>query len=119
MFPKYRKIQKAPFAPIFHSLKILKIEDILHHNVLTLVYKVINKLSASYFHNSFQLNTFIHEVGTCQATTDVILKPLKNTKQASTIKYFGFKLWTTLPLFIHSASSIFVFRSKFKSHMIN
>ena len=44
----------APSAPIFQSLKILKLEDTLHLNILTFVYKAINRLSPSCFHNSNQ-----------------------------------------------------------------
>ncbi len=111
----------ASSAPIFHSLKILKLEDILQHNILTFVFKAINKLSPSYFHNYFQPNTAIHKIGTRQATRCDLFKSLKNTTRygLQTIQYFGSKLWNTLPLFIRLASSISVFRSKLKSHMID
>ena len=58
----------APSAPTSRSLKILKLEDTLHLNILTFVYKAINKLSPSYFHNFFQLSTTVHKIGTRHAT---------------------------------------------------
>ena len=58
----------APSAPIFQSLKILKLEDTLHLTILTFVYKAINKLSPSHFHIYFQPNTTVHKVGNLQAT---------------------------------------------------
>ena len=43
----------APSASLFHSLKILKLEGMLHLNTLTFVFKAINKLSPNYFYNYF------------------------------------------------------------------
>ena len=104
----------APSAPIFQSLKILKLEDTLHLNILTFAYKAINRLSPSCFHNYFQLNSTIHKIGTRQATRADLFKSLKNTTLygLQTIQYFGSKLWNTLPLFICVANSVAVFRSK-------
>jgi hypothetical protein len=111
----------APSAPIFQSLKILKLEDTLHLNILTFVYKAINKLSPSHFHNYFQPNSTIHKIGTRQATRGDLFKSLRNTTLygLQTIQYFGSKLWNTLPLFIRVASSVAIFRSKLKTHFID
>ena len=98
----------APSAPIFHSLKLLKLEDIIHSNILTFVYKAIHKLSPSCFHNYFTPNSSVHRIETRQATRGDLFKSLKNTTLygLQTIKYFGSKLWNTLPLFIRVASSV-------------
>ena len=92
----------APSAPIFQSLKILKLEDTLHLNILTFVYKAINKLSPSYFHNYFQPNATVHKIRIRKATRGDLFKSLKNTTAygLQTIQYVGCKLWNTLPLFI-------------------
>ena len=111
----------APSAPIFQALKILKLEDTLHLNILNFVYKAINRLSPSCFHNYFQPNSTIHKIGTRQATRGDLFKSLKNTTLygLQTIQYFGSKLWNTLPLFIRVASSVAVFRSKLKTHFLD
>ena len=111
----------APSAPIFQTLKILKLEDTLHLNILTFVYKAINRLSPSCFRNYFQPNSTIHKIGTRQATRGDLFKSLKNTTLygLQTIQYFGSKLWNTLPLFIRAASSVAVFRSKLKPHFLD
>ena len=77
----------APSAPIFLSLRILKVEDLLHFNILTFVYKSISKLSPTYSTS----NSSVHRFGTRQATRGD-LNPLK--------------LWNALPLFIRVASSV-------------
>ena len=115
-----RCIKFEPFlshsTPIFQSLKTLKIVDVLHLNILTFVYKSINKLSPSCFHDYFQPNSSVHRTGTRQATRGDLFKSIKNTTLygLQTIQYFGSKLWNTLPLFIRVASSTVVFRSKLK-----
>ena len=40
-----------PSAPIFLSLKMLKVDDLLHLNILTFVYKSLNNLSPTCIHN--------------------------------------------------------------------
>ena len=111
----------VPSSSIFQTLKILKLEDALHVNILTFVYKAINKLSPSTFHNYFRPNITVHKIGTRQATRGDLFKSLKNTAMygLQTIQYFGSKLWNTLPLFIRVANSVTVFRSKLKAHIIS
>ena len=120
-----RCIKFEPFSaassPIFKSLKVLKIEDILHLNILTFVYKSINKLSPPYFYGYFQPNSAIHKIATRQATRGDLFKSFRNTTLygLQTIQYYGSKLWNTLPLFIRVASSPTTFRSKLKTHFID
>ena len=111
----------APSAPMFQPLKILKLEDTLHLNILTFVYKAINKLSPSHFHNYFHLSTSVHKIGTQQATRGDLFKSLKSTAMycLQTIQYFGSKLWNTLPLFIRVVCSVTAFRSKLKARIIS
>ena len=90
----------APSTPLFHSLKIMKLEDILHLNILTFVFKAINKLSPIYFHNYFTPGSSVHRFGTRQATRGDLFNTLKNTTLygQKTIQYFGSKLSNTLPI---------------------
>ncbi len=69
----------APFSPTFHSLKILKLEDIIHSNILTFVYKALNKVSQACFHNYFTSNSPVHRIGTRQVTRGDLFKSFKNT----------------------------------------
>ena len=111
----------VPSSSIFQTLKILKLEDALHINILTFVYKAITKLSPSTFHNYFRPNITVHKIGTRQATRGDLCKSRKNTAMygLQTIQYFGSKFWNTFPLFIRVANSVTVFRSKVKAHIIS
>ena len=111
----------SPSMTLFQSFKALKIVDILHLNILTCVYKSLNKLSPSRFHDYFQTNSSVHRIGTRQATRGNLFKPIKNTTMYSlqAIQYFDSKLWNTLPLFISVAGSTEVFCSKLKSYLLD
>ena len=110
----------APSSPIFPSLKILKLQDVLHTNNLTFVYEAFNKLSP-YFHDYFQPNATVHRIGTRQATRGDPFSALKNTTLygLQTIQYFDSKLWNTLPIYIRVATSVAAFRSKLNSYFID
>ena len=51
----------------------------LHLNILTSVFKAINRLSPSCFHNYFQPNSNIHKIGTRQLSRSDLYKTVKNT----------------------------------------
>ena len=110
----------APSAPIFHSLKILKLEDMIHSNILTFVYKGLNKLSPACFHNYFTPSSSVHRIGTRHATRGDLFRSSKNTTLygLKTVKYFGSRLWNTLPLFIRVSTSTTVFQSGLKIFLI-
>ena len=108
----------SPCTPLFQSLKTLKIVDILRLNILTFVYKSLNKLSISCFHDYFQTNLSVRRIGTHQATRGDLFKSFK--------KYYN--VWSTnnsvlsfktFPLFIRIASSTVVFHSKLKSYLLD
>ena len=84
----------APSSPIFLSLKLLKLQDVLHTNILTFVYKALNKLSPPFFHDYFHPNSAVHRIGTRQATRGDLFSALKNTTLygLQTIQYFCSKL---------------------------
>ena len=101
----------APSAPLFHSLMIIKLQNMLHLNIATFPCKAIHKLSPVCFHNYFTPNASIQRIGIRQSTRGDLFLSLKRTTLygLQTVQYFGFKLWTTLPLFIRVAGSISLF----------
>ena len=111
----------APSAPLFHSLKVIKLQDMLHLNTSTFAYKAIHKLSPVCFHNYFTPNSSVHRIGTRQSTRGDLFLSLKRTTLygLQTVQYFGSKLCNALPLFIRVAGSISLFRSKLKAYYID
>ena len=120
-----RTISSQPFlsstTPIFHSLKILKLNDMINHEILKLVYKSLNGLSPSHFQNYFQLSNTVHSHQTRQAARGDIFQPIRNTflYGLRSIKYIGAKLWNCIPTFIKVSASFNTFKSKLKEFVIN
>ena len=111
----------APSTSLFHSLKIVKLEDMLHLSILSFVYIAINKILPACFHEYFTPDSSIHWFETHQAARGYLFILLKRTSLYAhkTVQYFGSKLWNTLPLFIRIASSITTLRSKLKAYFID
>ena len=90
-----RSISFQPFfsssTTIFHSLKILKLNDMITHEILKFVYKYLNSLSPSHFLNYFQLTTNVHSHETRQAAGGDIFQSIRNIflYGLRSIKYFG------------------------------
>ena len=67
------QLPTIPSIPLFHSLKILKLEDVFHLKLVMFVYKAINK------HSYFTPDFSVHRSVTRQATRGHLFIPLKRT----------------------------------------
>ena len=86
----------------------------IHHDIFKFVYKSLNGLSPSHFHNYFQLSNTVHSHETRQAARGDIFQSIRNTffYGLRSIKYFGAKLWNGIcedtaktPLFFKSGTN--------------
>ena len=95
--------------------------DMIHHDILKFVYKSLNGLSPSHFHNYFQLSNTVHSHETRQAARGDIFQSIRNTFFCGlrSIKYFGAKLWNGIPTFIKMSVSFNIFKSKLKEFLVN
>ena len=111
----------SPSSPIFYSLKILKLKDMIHHDILKFVYRSLNGLTPSHFLNYFQLSSSVHDHATRQATDGDIFQSLQNTflYGLRSIRYFGAKLWNCIPIYIKIANPFNIFKLKLKEFLIN
>ena len=111
----------APTTPLFHSLKLVKLQHILQFNMLTFVYKVMNRLSPACFFSYFIPNSSIHLFETRQSTRGDLFLSFKRPKSYGqrTVQHFGSKLWNALPFSICIEESLSVFRSKLIAHYIH
>ena len=71
------QLPTASSTPSFHSIKILKLEDVSHFNLLVFVYRAMNKISPIYFHDYFTPDSSVHRFGTRQATRGDLFISLK------------------------------------------
>ena len=85
----------APSAPIFLTLRLLKLQDLFEMKLLTFVFEAVNKFSPSCFHEFFDVLSQVHQHDTRQARKGDILLTRKNTLQygLKSIRYAGAKSW--------------------------
>ena len=111
----------APTTPLFHSLKLVKLQHILQFSTLTFVYKAINRLSPACFHSYFIPNSSFHLFETRQPTRGDLFLSFKRTTSYGqrTVQHCGSQLWNALPFSIRIEGSLSAFRSELKAHYIH
>ena len=96
-------------TPLFHSLKILKLNDIYIYQVALLIFKNSNNCLPPSISNNFKNRSEIHSHSTRSAYNIHI--PLMRTSFAKrTILFQGPKIWNNLPRHITTISSIAIFK---------
>ena len=108
----------APSAPIFLTLRLLKLQDLFDMKLLTFVYEAVNKSSPSCFHEFFDVLSQVHQHDTRQARKGDILLTRKNTLQygLKSIRYAGAKSWNSISHVIKQAPTVMSFRHQLKLH---
>ena len=105
-------------APLFKSMRILRLHDINTVQVACFVYGIIHNTLPAIFHNYFVTNRFIHDHFT-RHNEDIHILRCNTNVRAFCIKIYGAKIWNSVPLNIKSAPSINIFKHKFRSHLID
>ena len=95
-------------APLFHRLKLLKLQDIYRFHLLVHMYKAIK---AGKFPIEHSINTRFSNLAAPK------YHRLSKTQKA--VSYVGPTMWNTLSPEIKNSSSISVFKKKLKSHILN
>ena len=114
----------AHTEPLFKTLKILKLEDVYHHQILNYVYKYVRGHLSPSLSQLFTLAQDYHERDTRQSTTYKLLsyKP-RTTVACQSIAYMGPKLWNKIPhsLYIHNNNTIILatFSKRIKFEIIS
>ena len=108
----------APSAPIFLTLRLLKLQDLFEMKLLTFVYEAFNKFSPSCFHEFFDVLSQVHQHDTRQARKGDILFTRKNMLQygLKSIRYAGAKSWNSISHVIKQAPTVMSFRHQLKLH---
>ena len=87
---------RANSSPLFKTLRLLKLPDIVAHNSLLFMFKFKYDLLPGAFQNYFRLNSDIHNVNT-RGKNDFYLPLLRSSFiQQNSIKYRGAVQWNSL-----------------------
>ena len=114
----------AHTEPLFRTLKILKLEDIYHHQIVNYVYKYVRGHLSPSMSQLFTLTQEYHERDTRQSTTYKLLSYKPRTAVAcQSIAYMGPKLWNriSIGLYMHNNNTIILatFSKRIKFEIIS
>jgi hypothetical protein len=102
--------------PLFQKLHILSVYDTYKYQLLIHIYKTINKLIPISVHY-YAINASIHDHDTRQRS-NLSLPYCRTSNKQRTITYQGPLLWNSLANEIRYSPSLFVFKKKIKSFIL-
>ena len=105
-------------APLFKSMRILRLHDINTVQVACFDYGVVHNTLPALSRNYFVTNKFIPDHFTRHNDDIHILRCNTNVREFC-IKIYVAKIWNSVPLNIKPAPSINIFKPKFRSHIID
>ena len=113
--------KNAPSIPIFDSLKVLKLNDMITMHIVSFVYECVYNLSPACFSNYFTWIKNVHSFSTRQSKRGDLFALHCNTTQYGhrSFHYSGVRLWTSLPTDMRNSVSFSIFRSKIKSYFLS
>ena len=117
-----RIITKSPFhsasAPLFKSLQILPIYDLVTFNTLIFMFSVNLKLLPEKYCNMFVLNSSFHSYSTRQRHYFHLPK-VRLTLSINSLSYVGVKYWNQLDQSIRSCSTLSRFKILCRKYLLN
>ena len=107
--------------PLLKSLRLLKVFDIIHLEILSFVYQWYHKLSPSCFVNYFNPVSSIHSYNTRQSQNDNLFVKSVHTTQYGirSPSYTGTNLWNSLSTDVNKIKPFSSFRQNIKNCMID
>ena len=113
-----RILTNSPFdadaRPLLNTLGLKTIQEMIDTETTIMVFKALNSLAPEYLSDLFKRNSESH-LRVLRNTSSDLQLPNKTTKNGQLcFSYKGAKLWNALPLEIKQASSLQIFKQKFK-----
>ena len=108
--------------PIFASLKLLKIDDLMQFQILKFIFQFYEKKLPSNLGDLFQINASIHCYSTRQSQSLHIPKVNTSHYGISSLKYKGPFIWNNFVQnndLLDNLSSLFSFKKMLKENFIN
>ena len=116
-----RLVAGAPYcshtSQIFSTLKILRVEQIATFQIGEFMYRFSRNLLPPIYKNYFELSSEVHSYFTRNSTLYRRIYARTNTHLFS-IKSVGVVTWEKIPIEIRLSSSIWVFKNKFRTYLI-
>ena len=111
---------KSHSEPLFKSLNLLKLNDVIESQILSFVYQWSRRLLPPCFSEYFKF-TSVHSYSTRQSCNRNLYVTSVNTTQYSlrSRTFTGPCLWNSLPTSITNSNSLRIFRKTLKNSILN
>ena len=105
--------------PLYGQLKVLPLDILIQIEKAKTMYKFEHKMLPQVFDNYFRKPS--HQHNTRYATTHNNFEVVRITsaKETSLLKYYGPKVWASIPLTIKESPSLKVFVNSYRTHLID
>ena len=112
---------KSHSEPLFKSLKLLKLNDVIKSQILSFVYQWSHRLLPPCFNAYFKFTSFVHSYSTRQSCkSNLYVAAVKTTQYGlRSLKFIGPRLWNSLSSSIINSKSLKIFRKTLKNSIIN
>ena len=112
---------KSHSEPLFKSLNLLKLNDVIESQILSFVYQWSHGLLPPCFSKYFNFTSSVHSYATRQSCKRNLYVASVNTTQYGlrSLKFTGPRLWNSLPTSITNSNSLRIFRKTLKDSMLN
>ena len=112
---------KSHSEPLFKSLNLLKLNDVIESHILSFVYQWSHGLLPPCFSKYFNFTSSVHSYATRQSCNrNLYVASVNNTQYGlRSLKFTGPRLWNSLPTSITNSNSLRIFRKTLKDSMLN
>ena len=112
---------KSHSEPLFKSLNLLKLNDVIELQILSFVYQWSHRLLPPCFSEYFKFTSSVHSYSTRQSSNGNLYLASVNTTQYGlrSLKFTGPRLWNSLPTSLTTSNSLRIFCKTLKNSMLN
>ena len=104
--------------PLFLKLSILTIYDLCLTYILHFVYRSVNCLPPSRYHNYFVCVTETHSYNTRSSRSNLYISRAVKCCRTNSLRVRGPKYWNKLPLSLKIPSSFGIFKTQLKTYLV-
>ena len=104
--------------PLYCQLKVLPLEILIQIEQAKTMYKFEHKMLPQVFDKYFQKPTHQHNTRYATTQNNFQVVRISSAKETSLLKYYGPKVWASIPIDIKNALSLKVFINFYRNHLI-
>ena len=104
--------------PLYQQLKVLPLNILIQIEQAKTMYKFEHKMLPQVFDNYFLKPTHQHNTRYASIHNNFQVVRISSAKEKSLLKYYGPKVWASIPLDIKNSLSLKVFINSYRNHLI-